>query len=47
MYQQFNQVPTKYNHKTRLGNWYEEWILEETKLLIKYISKSYKPDIFL
>jgi len=26
------QVPTKYHHKTRLGNWSEEWELEETKM---------------
>lgn len=27
----FKQVPMKYSHKTRLGNWSEEWELEQTK----------------
>lgn len=29
----YNTVPMKYHHKTRLGNWYEEWELEETKYI--------------
>lgn len=24
--------PMKYKHKTRIGNWSEEWELEETKM---------------
>ena len=26
-------VPSKYHYKTRIGNWSEEWELEETKYL--------------
>jgi len=25
-------VPSKFNHKTRIGNWSEEWELEETRM---------------
>ncbi len=24
-------IPNKYKHSTRIGNWSEEWELEETK----------------
>ena len=27
----YNSEPMKYHHKTRIGNWSEEWELEETK----------------
>lgn len=28
----FNQVPMKYSYKTRLGNWSEEWVMEQENL---------------
>jgi hypothetical protein len=27
------QVPSKYKHVTRIGNWSEEWELEETRYI--------------
>jgi len=34
----FTLGPMKYHHKTRIGNWSEEWELEETKLIIFVIN---------
>ena len=34
-----NNGPMKYSFKTRLGNWSEEWELEETKYPLIYLSK--------
>ena len=31
-----NSVPMKYSYKTRIGNWSEEWELEETKYLLNF-----------
>jgi len=47
-------VPSKYHHKTRIGNWSEEWELEETKFIsiniiniLKYIVAQNIIEIFL